>query len=322
MIAAPPPPGNAILFVDERHGWAGGRGGLVGTRDGRRFVLESHAHIVGISAVSRTRAWGITSAGRVLRTIDGLHWQQLVSPHLVRLRFVDSRRGFAITRHGVLVRSVDGGHIWRRMHSPGAVQSLCFADARNGIVARGGTVWLTRDGGRRWQRRGLLPDRGGYPVPELDCRGRDRWVLFHEGMAAGSEGYVVFRSGDGGARWRPVLANLDLAFTRRAPRISSGYSGPFDVLGAGRAIFVGICGPCGKQPTGTIARTANGGRSWQRVTPFDGVRVDGVSFLDLRRGFALTSSREGKRRVGAIWRTSEGGGFWTGLATSSVLAPS
>jgi photosystem II stability/assembly factor-like uncharacterized protein len=322
VIAVPPPAGNAIEFVDARHGWAGGRGGLVGTKDGRRFVVESHAHVVGLSAVDRRHAWAITNGGGVLRTTDGVHWRRLVSPHLVRLRFVDARRGFALTRRGILVKSVDAGVIWRRMHAPGTVQSFCFSDARNGIVARGGKVWLTHDGGRRWQKRKLLPDRGGYPVPETGCRGSDRWVLFHEGVAAGSEGYVVFRSRDAGASWRPVLANLDLAFTRRAPRISPGYSGPFDVLGAGRAVFVGICGPCGKQPTGTIARTSNGGRSWQRATPFDGVWVDAISFLDVRRGFALTSSRRGRPRAGAIWRTSDGGRTWKGLATSSVLAPS
>jgi photosystem II stability/assembly factor-like uncharacterized protein len=322
VIAVPPPAGNAIVFVDAHHGWAGGRGGLVGTSDGRRFVLESHAPIVGITAVDRRRAWALTKLGRVLRTTDGVHWRRLVSPHLVRLRFVDARRGFALTRHGNLVKSVDAGRIWKRMRSPGAMQTVCFADAHNGVVARGGTLWVTRDGGRRWRKHKLLPNRGGYPVPEAGCRGRDRWILFHEGVAAGSEGYVVFRSRDAGATWRPVLANLDLAYTRRAPRISTGYSGPFDVLGAGRAVFVGICAPCGRQPTGTIARTSNGGRSWHRATPFDGVWVDAVSFLDVRHGYALTTSRRGKPGIGAIWWTSDGGRFWRGLASSSVLARS
>ena len=321
VIDVAPPAGNAIVFVDARHGWAGGRGGLVGTRDGRRFVLESHAHVVGISAVDTRHAWALTSGARLLRTTDGTHWQRLVSPHLVQIQFVDVSNGFGLTRNGVVVKSVDGGRVWRRMHAPGTVQSLCFANARTGILARGGTVWRTRDRGRRWQKRKLLPSRQGYPIPETGCGRHDRWVLFHEGIAAGSEGYVVFRSRDAGASWRPVLANLDLAYSQQAPRITAGYSGPFDALGAGRAVFVGVCGPCGKQPTGTIARTANGGRTWRRTTPFDGVWVDAVSFLDLRHGFALTSSGRGQARVGSIWRTSNGGRTWTGLATSAVLAP-
>jgi len=322
VIVVPPPAGNAIVFVDARHGWVAGRGGMLGTKDGRRFVVESQAPIVGISALNATRAWAITKGGFLLRTTDGVHWRRLVSPHLARVRFVDAQHGFALTRRGVLVKSVDGGRIWKRMHAPGAMQSLCFVDARNGMVARGGTLWLTRDRGRHWRKQKLLPDRRGYPTPETGCRGRDRWVLFHEGIAAGSEGYVVFRSRDAGASWRPVLANLDLAFTRRAPRISSGYSGPFDVLGAGRAVFVGICGPCGKQPTGTIARTANGGRSWHRATRFNGIWVDAVSFVDLRRGFALTSSRRGKPHTGVVWSTTDGGKTWKGLVSSRGLAPS
>ena len=320
MTAVPTPVVNAIAFVDAQHGWAGGRGGLLGTTDGRRFRVQARGPVIGIDALDRRHAWAITGGTFLLRTTDGAHWRRLVSPHLVRVRFVDERRGFALTRRGVVLKSVDGGRIWRRLPTPGAMQAMCFAGPRNGWIASKGTVWTTHDVGARWHAKKLLPDRQGYPLPEVGCRGSDVWVLFHEGVAAGSEGYVVFRSRDRGATWRPVLANLDLAFTRRAPAITSGYSGPFDALGHGRAVFVGICGPCGKQPTGTFARTLNGGRTWRRTRPFDGVWVHAVSFLDLRHGFALTSSPRGSRPTGLVWTTSDGGKTWRRLASARALA--
>jgi photosystem II stability/assembly factor-like uncharacterized protein len=319
-VIAVPPPGHSIAFVDAQHGWVAGRGGLLGSIDGRRFRVESHRHVIGISAVGRRRAWAITGGAFVLRTTDGEHWQRLVAPNLVFLRFVDARDGFGLTRLGVVVKSTDGGRIWRRIRTPGSMQSVCFADTRNGWIVRKGMVWTTHDGGLRWRGRRLLHDREGYPLPDAGCRGTDVWVLFHGGVAAGSEGYVVFRSRDRGSSWRPVLANLDQAFTRRAPPISTGYSGPFDVLGRGRAVFVGICGPCGKQPTGTFARTGDGGRTWRRATPFDGIEVDAVSFLDLRHGFALTSSPRGSPRRGLLWKTSNGGRTWRQIASSKALA--
>jgi photosystem II stability/assembly factor-like uncharacterized protein len=50
--------------------------------------------------------------------------------------------------------------------------------------------------------------------------------------------------------------------------------------------------------------------------------VDAVSFLDLRRGFALTSSRRGKPRAGIVWATTDGARTWKQLASSKALAPS
>jgi len=36
-VIVQPPPTSAIAFVDGRHGWVGGQGGLLGTSDGKSF---------------------------------------------------------------------------------------------------------------------------------------------------------------------------------------------------------------------------------------------------------------------------------------------
>jgi photosystem II stability/assembly factor-like uncharacterized protein len=287
-VIVPLPPASAVAFVDAQHGWVAGKGGLLGTSDGRRFRVESRSPIIGITAFDRARAWAITGTGFVLRTEDGRHWSTLGAPHLFRVQFVDARIGFGMTRDGVFVRSDDSGRTWQQARAPGLVQSECFSTRTDGWIARGGTVWTTHDGGAGWTPARL---RGGaQELPDVECGGRDAWVLFHEGAAAGTEGYHVFRSLNGGA-WRAVYAS---PFQRALPSLSN-YSGPFDVLGSGRAVFTGSCAPCAASGTATVVSGAVRA-TWPGPAPV------AISFLDARRGWSVSA---GKLRA-----TSDGGRHW------------
>jgi hypothetical protein len=319
-VIVPPPPTTAVAFVDAQHGWAGGQGGLLGTTDGRSFTVELRAPIDGISALDRRRAWAITGDGFVLRTTDGRNWSRLGAPQLFRVQFVDAQTGFGLTRDPAVVRSTDGGHSWRALRTPGLMQSECFSTSRDGWVARAGTVWTTHDGGRHWVRHNLQPARPQPPVPELGCRGPDVWVAFHEGAAASTEGYRVYRSLDRGSTWRAVLAS---PFQSRLPSISN-YAGPFDVLGGGAAIFSGDCAPCDSFGTATIVRTVDGGASFRRSTPFHGYVPSSLSFIDATRGWLLTGAHvasAGPARLGILWRTDDGGRRVRMLLRSPLLAP-
>lgn len=293
-MIVPQPPASAVAFVDARHGWFGGAGGLLGTSDGRTFRVEVRAPIIGISAFDSARAWALTGDGLVLRTFDGRHWSRLGAPHLFRAQFVDARVGFGMTRDGVLVRSVDAGKIWRRARAPGLVQSECFTTRADGWTARGGSVWTTHDAGATWARARLRA--GPQELPDLGCRDRDAWVAFHEGAAAGTEGYRVFRSLSGGP-WRAVLAS---PFQRRLPSISS-YAGPFSVLGHAAAVLTGSCAPCAGLATATVVRTLNGGKSFTR-TALGGPAPTAVDFLNTRRGWLVSGHR--------LLQTLDGGRHW------------
>jgi photosystem II stability/assembly factor-like uncharacterized protein len=319
-VIVPQPPSAAIAFVDLRHGWSGGSGGLLGTKDGRTFRVEARAPIVGISALDRRHAWAITGDGFVLRTLDGRHWARLGAPHLFRIQFVSRQTGFGLTRDGVVVRSVDAGQAWAQLGTPGVMQTECFASTRDGWVARGGSVWTTHDGGGSWARTNLQRARQGFPLPQLGCKGRDAWVVFHEGAAASTEGYRVYRSLDGGSTWRAVFAS---PFQNRLPSISN-YAGPFSVLGGGAAILSGSCAPCDNFGTASFVRTLDGGRSFRRSTPLHGYTPQALSFVDANRGWLVTGAHVASAtavRLGVVWRTVDGGRSWRIVLRAPQLAP-
>jgi len=219
-----------------------------------------------------------------------------------------------LDRDGIVLATVDGGVRWDVVRTPRrVVQSECFSAVRRGWVARGGTVWSTGNGGRSWTPSRLLRDSQGFPVPQLECRGSSVWALFHHGAAAGSEGYVVYRSLSGGASWKPVLAQ----FVRpNLPRIDA-YAGPFAVAGRFAAVFVGSCSPCGRGTT-SVLRTANGGRTFSRVRTFKAAFPGPVAFADSVHGYLVTVPVQGARR-GIVWRTSDGGRSWRRVFASTRI---
>jgi photosystem II stability/assembly factor-like uncharacterized protein len=282
---APGPP--ALAFVDAAHGWLGTRSGIVGTRDGgRTWTPQTRIETDALAAVDGTHAWAIAGQGQLLRTTDGRHWRNLGVRHLLTLAFVDRRRGFALERSGILLRTGDAGASWPVVPRAPRSQALCVADAARGWLAQGGVVRSTADGGRTWRATRLRPTRQGLPVPALGCRGADVWVVFHEGAAAGTSGYEVYRSLDGGRRWREVLATPS---QRRLPAISN-YAGPFAVLGGGAAVLAGSCGPCGGTGTRTLVATRDGGRTFSRRTS-GGPPVQALSFPDAGHGWIVAGGR-------------------------------
>ena len=67
--------------------------------------------------------------------------------------------------------------------------------------------------------------------------------MFHGGVAASQEAYVVVRSGDGGATWRRIAS--ERFFGVNAPHEFDSYSGPWTIVGEQGAYFTGWCPACG-----------------------------------------------------------------------------
>jgi hypothetical protein len=130
----------------------------------------------------------------------------------------------------------------------------------------------------------------------------------HSGAAAGSEGYVVERSLDWGAHWRPAYAQ----FVRKGLPSIDAYSGPFAVLGGPDAILEGSCDPCGR---GRVTLVHGSDK-----TTFDGWMPGPLSFAGRSRGLLLLTHRGA--RAATVFRTVDGGRTWRRVLNSRALVPS
>ena len=309
LVVGPPSlAGPTIAWGDAHHAWAGGGGGIVVTTNaGVGWRVQSRRPTRQLVAVDGSHAWAL-SRDLTLRTTDGRHWRSLGAQGLLRLSFVDRSHGFALERLYYLLRTRDGGGTWTPMGGPKRLQSLCFANAHTGWVARDGTVWTTHDGGRHWMKRTLMRPRHGFPIAELYCRGSAVWLVLHDGAAAGTEGYTIFRSLDGGTTWRAVFAS----FSTRLPTVSN-YAGPIAVLGSGVAVLEGACPACGFGSV-TFVRMPK-----RRRATVKNALPGPVAFATRTLGLAVLL-RPPRRRP-TIYRTTDGGRTWRPSFASSVLRP-
>jgi hypothetical protein len=166
---------------------------------------------------------------------------------------------------------------------------------------------VTRDCPVRVAGKRLVDARGrtvfrypGYRVfaAQLKCSGRTVWVLFHGGVASSQEAYLGVRSGDGGRTWRRLLA--EAYFGIKAPFTIDSYAGPWTIVGAKSAYFVGWCPACG-QGTVSLTVTRDGGRHFRRyaIPRLTGFRGTGIHVL----GDRVTITARSQLKAGPRWRT-------------------
>jgi hypothetical protein len=124
---------------------------------------------------------------------DGRSWQELEKPGpLVDLAVdpSDDRRILVASVGGLeegLFESREGGQNWKRVSE--AVGLLAWP-RRLYLIAGGGQVFASRDGGRRLEHQGEI---GGQPAALVAEGPRELYVALHDG--------TIKRSTDGGATW-------------------------------------------------------------------------------------------------------------------------
>ena len=132
------------------------------------------------------------SNDRLLASADrGRSWSELRKPGPivdVAIDAGDRRRLAAATRDG-LFESRDAGETWKRLN---AARGLLAWPSRERlyVVDGGGQMFRSRDGGRRFERRGSI---GGEPAALLGVDADELFVALHDG--------TIKHSTDGGATW-------------------------------------------------------------------------------------------------------------------------
>jgi photosystem II stability/assembly factor-like uncharacterized protein len=234
------------------------------------------------------------------------------------VHFIDRGRGWAVGGKGALLSTENGGADWRPMPSPSedTLRDIHFADAQTGwiVVERDIYKLRTQDEARSYL---LRTADGGAAWTRVEVVGREVnarlvRVVFADrkhGWVFGEEG-ALFATADGGQTWA----------RQRVPTRHLLLGGAFRDARQGWLVGAGA----------TFLHTADGGATWRagnivaasdfnaagaatpaQFTPAGApkptaARVNAVSFIDERRGWAVGSG-------GAVFATVNGGRSWSAL---------
>jgi photosystem II stability/assembly factor-like uncharacterized protein len=287
-------------------------GSVLGTQDGG----DSYSGRKTIPSPGTQRATdvGFAPPGRVVvatgGTVPGVGGSILISddaaatwtvaaatPASVRgVTFADGSTGYAVGDAGLVLKTVDGGTTWSQVPGtiagpPRNLTGIRCADASTCVITQsdGAAVIRTADGGTT-----LTPQEPATPaLVGADFAGGARVV----GVGAGG---AIGVSDDAGATFARLGSVLDTPFSR----VEAGPNGPV-------AFALG--------PAGALARTNDGGRTWQRVNVSATAAVRDVSFPTQETGYVLAED-------GGLQRTANGGTSYRildpgGAAGRAVVAP-
>lgn len=274
----------------------------------------THSSLRGVSAVSARIAWATGTKGTVLRTTDsGLHWlpSQVPDAEALDFRDVESFDGQTawILDKSRLYRTTNGGAKWMlsltNPDAKGFFDAIAFFNKQSGVLlgdpVDGHFVIYTTSDGAAWQRREgpeALPGEGAFAASGT-C------LIAHPNGEAwfGTGGARVFHSTDFGATWAPSQTPLN-----HEGKAAGVFSLAFRDSKHGIAIGGDYTKP--KDPTGNIAITDDGGRTWREPKLRPAGYRSAVYFLSRSEAIATgTSGSDVSKDGGNTWQPLDTTGY-------------
>jgi photosystem II stability/assembly factor-like uncharacterized protein len=175
-------------------------------------------------------------------------------------------------------------HLMLALACAGAAAQAAWAANWQSIGPYGGSVYRSGDGGRTWRDTNrTLPAADYFDLAADPDDPSSAWVIDSDTQGPTR----LYHTRDGGARWRALTAP----------------EGSF-VVAAGRGGVVYVAG------SGTFARSADQGRTWQSVTASLGPYTGAASIaVDHFHPGLLYAAIRGPAATG-IWVTEDGGATW------------
>jgi photosystem II stability/assembly factor-like uncharacterized protein len=302
-------------MVSSHRGYAVIGRAVVGTVDGQHWTQLYRApdDLSYVDAVDAAHVWAVGAHSLFASSDGGGHWSASSgSPApVLTVHFVDADRGWAVAKNSLL-QSTDGGRSWRGVTSPCPVDRVCFDDGQHGWVATHTSIYATSDGGAHWSLAlaGRDPSAVNGVALDVQCASdHSAWILFDgRNGATGHDAYIGYRCAANGA-CRPVVR--ENFYSPPVPGIDGPGSspGPFSVIDAHTAVFVGFTGPL-DQPMSTMLLGDDGRQRGPTLVVPDnplGGEPRAVSFASRDRGWVVDVV------VGEshILATTNGGTTWT-----------
>jgi photosystem II stability/assembly factor-like uncharacterized protein len=197
----------AVQFVDNRHGWAVGHGGVVlaSTDAGESWELQFDGRQVAALMLKSAR---ISGDPKAQAEAERLVANGPDKPFL-DLHFFDSQRGMIVGAYGLALSTQDGGKTWasiaNRLDNPGGLHlySVQSQGAKLVIAGEQGLVLLSVDSGASFRR---------LKVPYEGTFFRASWLGESSLLLAGLRGQL-WRSDDLGEVWTQVASTLPVSFS-------------------------------------------------------------------------------------------------------------
>jgi photosystem II stability/assembly factor-like uncharacterized protein len=217
-------------------------------------AVRLHQDLLSVSFPTEKEGWTCGRWGTILHTGDGGEtWgiqESGVEYTLSSISFVDQKHGWAVGDRGTVVSTVDGGKTWTKQKSPVPyfLMGVHFVDVRQGwIVTEKTHILYTENGGSTWT---IQFKDGDYIFKAVSFADQKN------GWAVGEYG-LIYHTSDGGKTWEKQAGGL--GFSEETGEILAG-SILFDVfaISPGSAWVAGI--------DGYVAKTENGGKTWQQIT--------------------------------------------------------
>ena len=238
------------------------------------------------------------------------------------VHFVDARRGWAVGGKGALLATSDGGATWRQVRpapTEDTLRDLFFVDGLTGWVVcerdifklktkeeQRSYLMKTEDGGRSWRRVAVAGADVDARLVGVRFAGREH------GWAFGEMG-ALYATSDGGRSWarqvvptRRLLLGASFLDARQGWLVGAGATALYTTDGGATWRDGAVAGrpappaPAADGQGGAPTRTA-ATRPAPRGAP--GPRVNAVSFVDARRGWAVGAG-------GLVLATLDGGRTW------------
>jgi photosystem II stability/assembly factor-like uncharacterized protein len=287
---------STVQFFNRQEGWAIGGDTFLHTTDGggnwspATVPPGTWSHAARFS--DPLHGISVGEYGNVTRTIDGgLTWTTVsaigTGPRLWDVESWNTARSLYCGETGALAFTRNGGAKWRSLQSGGAGAShaLDAVDALHAWAANdGGEVLYTVNGGGHWGRVAVSGFDNYGRIEDVDFIDASLgWAVGRDEFFGGGVGRIV-RSTDGGRSWGVQHS------------VANAYMEGVEALDAQTVIALGQI-PLGPR---FILRTADGGQSWQDVSPSMAVFMD-TDFVDTRTGWVVG---------GLIYKTTDGGQTW------------
>jgi photosystem II stability/assembly factor-like uncharacterized protein len=155
----------SLSFVDDKHGWAAGHGGIIiHTQDGgeswevQREASPQNLPLFDIQFVSREIGYASGAYDTLLKSVDGGEsWSSIPTGTDViynGLFFHDPENGFLLGEFGSLLKTSDGGASWEQMNTgdhQGTLFGITFLSPQKAIAyGISGKLLVSDDAGENW----------------------------------------------------------------------------------------------------------------------------------------------------------------------------